>query len=159
GSCRSRRYGEPLEGSLDDAAVQTLADDRHHPSPSDGNRFLHETATLADDADRVAERDDARGHQARVLAEAVAAKALSGHPERLRQPTEHRDLGGEDSRLHVLGEREPAVRGEAETTHVERQCLRCLVVDPPARVEAPVEVASHAWALRPLAREHDSSRG
>src|SRR5439155_1433227 len=77
-----------------------------------GHRFLHAAAALADDADRVAERDHAGGHQGGVLAEAVAAEAPSGEPERLRQPAQHRDLRDEDRRLCVLGEREPVVGRE-----------------------------------------------
>src|SRR5207249_6059351 len=67
------RHGEPLERSRDHLAIQALPDDRDHPSETNGNRVLHETAALTDDADRFAERYHARGHQRRVLTDAVAS--------------------------------------------------------------------------------------
>ena len=149
------RLGETREPGRQRVEIHLGLNDRAHAARLGRRRGLHQAATLAYQHDGPRHVEHAGGDQRRVLAEAVAAEHLGLDAELALERTEHRDLGGEDGRLRVLGLLEARVGLEAELGDVEAEGFGCRGEDFAGGGAVLVEVARHAGALRALARKRD----
>ena len=141
-------------GRLDGGEVQ--AQDGGHGSLPHRHRLLHVLPAAAHRGHRVAQAQRPRGHQGRVLAQAVPRHV--GRPRRapgLEGP-QGRDAGGQDRGLGVGGELEVALGTlEAEPGKREPQGAVGLLENGAGLREGVAEALAHAHGLGALAREDE----